>query len=226
MILKLPHEGDTHTGHVTACSAEKGTYGEQVKFTFASGDLLYVGKPSADRQLLRCGFDLAGTVPPQVDYAAVAGNTLAFSRDHNAKAPDKPYWGITLAAPHEANPPMPTKRLPAPPLPSAAPRASAPSTATYAAATAPKAAAGLPEAHRPHSKATREDVAAAYRWALAESRSAQGEEAPYEAVQSGAATILIALDKQGLVAGFGSATLADVKRVLDLPDANADDLPF
>ena len=95
-ILKLPNEGDTHIGTVTACREVKGKYGVQVQFTFDTGDDLYIGAESAARQLIRAGFD-AGTVPPKVDYEAVEGNTLRFSRDHNPNAPDKPYWGITLA---------------------------------------------------------------------------------------------------------------------------------
>lgn len=95
-ILKLPNEGDVHIGTVTACREVKGKYGVQVQFTFDNGDDLYIGADTAARQLIRAGFD-DGNTPPRANYEAVEGNVLRFSRDHNANAPDKPYWGITLA---------------------------------------------------------------------------------------------------------------------------------
>ena len=55
-ILKLPHEGDTHTALIDRCAVEQGKYGDQVIFEFGP-DRLYLPKLSADRQLLRCGFD-------------------------------------------------------------------------------------------------------------------------------------------------------------------------
>ena len=93
-ILKLPHEGDTLTARIDRCAVEQGEYGDVVVFEFGD-DSLYLPKLSADRQLLRAGFAIAGT--PRVDYVEVMGNTLCFSRDHNARAPDKPYWRITVA---------------------------------------------------------------------------------------------------------------------------------
>lgn len=93
-ILKLPHEGDTLTARIDRCAVEQGKYGDEVCFEFGD-DCLYLPKLSADRQLLRAGFAIAGT--PRVDYVEVMGNTLCFSRDHNASAPDKPYWTITIA---------------------------------------------------------------------------------------------------------------------------------
>ena len=93
-ILELPDEGDTLTARIDRCAVEQGKDGDVVVFEFGD-DRLYLPKRSADRQLISAGFAIAGT--PRVDYIKVMGNTLCFSRDHNASAPDKPYWTITIA---------------------------------------------------------------------------------------------------------------------------------
>lgn len=86
-ILKLANEGDTHTGRIVAASEVAGNFGPQVKFSFEGGDDLFLPKDSADRQLAR--------IP--LAYAECVGEMLTFSRDPNAKAKSKPYWGIKLA---------------------------------------------------------------------------------------------------------------------------------
>ena len=101
-ILKLPNEGDTHTGRIIGCVEVAGNFGPQIKFTFEGGDDLYLAKKSADGQLSR--------IP--LAYAECVGETLTFSRDHNAKMPDKPYWSVKLATGAEKQvAAQPSKRL-------------------------------------------------------------------------------------------------------------------
>lgn len=215
-ILKLPKEGDAHTGHVTECSVAKGNYGEQVKFRFANGDELYIGKATADRQLMRCGFD-GGEEP---DYAAVAGNTLHFSRDHNPKAPDKPYWGISIATAADTKPP--SKRVAGPSsVPGEAPERHRAVFSTQSLGV------GQAEPRTVHTGGvTLDDIASAYAWAWGHSAKTQDETDP-GSVQAGAATLLIALQKEGLTRGFAQRSFdTAVRDTLDLPPADGDDLPF
>ena len=101
-ILKLPNEGDTHTGRIIGCVEVAGNFGPQIKFTFEGGDDLYLAKKSADGQLSR--------IP--LAYAECVGEVLTFSRDHNAKMPDKPYWSVKLATGAEKQAqPQPSKRI-------------------------------------------------------------------------------------------------------------------
>ncbi len=220
-ILKLPHEGDTYTGLVNRCVVEQGKYGDQVLFEFGP-DRLYLPKLSADRQLLRCGFDMGGS-SPLVDYPQIAGNTLRFSRDHNANAPDKPYWGITIAT---GNTPPLRKRMTE--VPGIAPKVPATQTTTISA---------MQKTLTPPTTRSRQQVAAAYAWCLQTVAAAQAAAFPKptsESIQSGAATLLIQLDKSGLL--FEPITLATVAKALELtppsqfeeplPEYNEDNLPF
>lgn len=104
-IVKLQNEGDTLTGTVAGCEVVEGQYGEQVKFTFTDGKILYLPKSSADNQL---GREQVG-----LTYAEAIGNTLTFSRDPNKRAGGKPYWGINVASPAMAQA-APSKRIPPP----------------------------------------------------------------------------------------------------------------
>lgn len=106
-IVKIPNEGDAYTGTIAHCREEAGKFGPEVKFTFANGDILYVSKSSADRQLIRCKFS-AGGDPPKADYAAAMGATLHFSRGHNPNG--KPFWNINVS--HDA-PTAPRHSVPA-----------------------------------------------------------------------------------------------------------------
>ena len=223
-ILKLPHEGDTHTALIDRCAVEQGKYGDQVIFEFGP-DRLYLPKLSADRQLLRCGFDKGGG-SPQVDYEQVAGNILCFSRDHNSSAPDKPYWGITIAT---GDAPPPRKRMTE--VPGIAPKVPATKTTTVSA---------MQRALTPPVTRSRQQVAAAYAWCLQTVTAAQvaafsaSLKPTPESIQSGAATLLIQLEKSGLL--FEPITLAAVAKALDLtppsqleeplPEYNEDNLPF
>lgn len=111
-IIKLPNAGDTATLTITRCEVKAGNFGEQVAFS-AGDDVLFVGKDTADRQLLRCGFDVG-------DYGAVVGSTLRFSREANAKKPGAaPFWNIEVSSAGEARQSAaPSKRLPPPTKPS------------------------------------------------------------------------------------------------------------
>ncbi|CAB5229905.1 hypothetical protein UFOVP1558_31 [uncultured Caudovirales phage] len=96
-IIKIPTVNDSHTAHVTKCAEAEGKFGPQVCFTFANGDQLYMPVKSAKIQLLRCGFD-DGQQEPNVDFHAVAGNTLHFSRTANKNDPSAaPYYNIAIA---------------------------------------------------------------------------------------------------------------------------------
>lgn len=95
-IIKMPVEGDTLTMHCARCEVVEGQFGEQVQFTDTRGDALFLPRSSADRQLgFICKF---GEQNPDgswdIHYGDVDGNTLVFSRDHNAKVPTKPFWSI------------------------------------------------------------------------------------------------------------------------------------
>ena len=111
-IIKLPNAGDTATLTISRCEVKAGNFGEQVAFS-AGEDVLFVGKDTADRQLLRCGFDVG-------DYAAVVGSTLRFSREANSKKPGAaPFWNIEVSSAGEARQTAaPSKRLAPPTKPS------------------------------------------------------------------------------------------------------------
>jgi hypothetical protein len=97
-IIKIPTVNDSHTAHVTKCAEAEGKFGPQVCFTFANGDQLYMPVKSARIQLLRCGFDDGNKDDPKVDYHAVAGNTLHFSRTANKSDPSAaPYYNVAIA---------------------------------------------------------------------------------------------------------------------------------
>lgn len=112
-IIKLQNEGESLTGNVTACEEVQGQYGAQVKFTFTTGDILFLPKESADRQLDRLG----------LDYDTAVGEALTFSRDHNPKKGSKPYWGIS---PAKAEKPAPSKRVQSPHAEATSPNAKLP----------------------------------------------------------------------------------------------------
>lgn len=232
-ILKLPNVNDTHTGHVSACEQVEGTYGPQVKFGFEGGDLLFLPADTAHRQLLHAGFaDVGEDGHARADLHQVAGNTLAFFRSPNKKAGSAPYWNVTIA---NGAPPAPSKRL------------SGPDTATVVPGVAPKAQ--TPASHSTTTSAmskalsapatrSRAQVAAAYAWALATAHAAQVAtlgSTDAAAVQAGAATLLIQLEKSGLL--FEPLTIAAVVQALNVtppsryeeplpPEPDEDFLPF
>ena len=214
-ILKLPNVNDTHTGHVSACEQVEGNFGPQVKFGFEGGDLLFLPADSAHRQLLHAGFpDVGEDGHARADLHAVAGNTLAFFRSPNKKSGSAPYWNVTIA---NGAPPAPSKRL------------SGPDTATVTATVVPSVA---PKPQTPVSQSTttsamskalsapaarsRAQVAAAYQWALATAHAAQVAtlgSTDAAAVQAGAATLIIQLEKSGLI--WQPITVATVVQALE-----------
>ena len=110
-ILKLKAAGESHTMTIKGCEVAKGQYGEQVKFDGTDGNTLYLPKESADRQLARCGFIVEDDEGSRVDYGAVEGNALTFSRDPNPKPGSSPFWSIAVATPADLKAKPPTKRL-------------------------------------------------------------------------------------------------------------------
>jgi len=124
-IIKLPNAGDTATLTITRCEVKAGNFGEQVAFS-AGEDVLFIGKDTADRQLLRCiGKDTADRELLRCrfdvgDYAAVVGSTLRFSREANSKKPGAaPFWNIEVSSAGEARQTaVPSKRLAPPTKPS------------------------------------------------------------------------------------------------------------
>jgi hypothetical protein len=114
MIIKLPNADDNATLTITRCEVKAGNFGEQVAFS-AGDDVLFIGKDTADRQLLRCGFDVG-------DYHAVVGSTLRFSREANSKKPGAaPFWNIEVSSAGEARQTAaPSKRLAPPSKPAKA----------------------------------------------------------------------------------------------------------
>ena len=115
-IIKLPDEGMTHTGKVKLCESVQGTYGQQVKFEFADGDVLFMPYDSAVRQLMRCGFDGGQDENGEdvADFERVAGETLTFARTHNKKPGAKPFWDVSVASGAEKAGAVPSKRLTGP----------------------------------------------------------------------------------------------------------------
>jgi hypothetical protein len=212
-IIKMPDAGDTVTMHVVKCEVIAGQYGEQVKFTDTRGDVLFITRASADRQLIRAGFvyeDQSST--PCAAYDDVDGTTLVFARDPNPKG--KPYWSIRRIAGVED----------AKDRPSLAARAKAEAERVRKAKGLPKDDGGsmgpyIPgldgppdvppptDADNPYAEApsapveASEDaeaipprealVNAAYARAYAHAKAVQGEDSTAEAVQAGAATLLI-----------------------------------
>ena len=236
-ILKLPNVNDTHTAHVTSCEQVEGNFGPQVKFGFEGGDLLFLPADSAHRQLLHAGFaDVGEDGHARANLHAVVGNTVTVFRTPNKKAGSAPYWNVTIA---NGAPPAPSKRL------------AGPDTATVTATVVPGVA---PKAQTPASHSTttsamskalsapaarsRAQVAAAYAWCLTTAHAAQVAtlgSTDAAAVQAGAATLLIQLEKSGLL--FEPITLAAVVQALDVtppsryeeplpPEPDEDFLPF
>ena len=109
-ILKLANEGDEAYLQITECEVVAGQFGQQVKFTADNGDILFLPKDSADRQLTRLGFTDASN--GEVIHADVANSLLRFSRTPNPKPGARPYWDISVANRGDAKAAgVPSKRL-------------------------------------------------------------------------------------------------------------------
>lgn len=221
-ILKLPNVGDAHQARVTMCEAVEGNFGPQVKLQFENGDLLFLPADSAHRQLLHAGFaDVGDDNNPRADLHAVAGNTLSVFRTPNKKSGSAPYWNVTIPT---GAPPAPSKRLAGPDtatvVPGAAPKAAAP--ASHSTTTSAMSKALSAPATR-----SRAQVAAAYAWCLTTAHAAQmatlAATTP-DAAQAGAATLLIQLEKSGLL--FEPITLATLVQALGgMPSQYEEPLP-
>ena len=224
-IIKIPTVNDSHTAHVTKCAEAEGKFGPQVCFTFSNGDQLYMPVKSAKIQLLRCGFDDGTKDDPKVDYHAVAGNTLHFSRTANRSDPAAaPYYNVEIAT---GGAPAPSKRLTE--VPGVAPTARTPVTQSTTTSAMSKTLTAPPTR-------SRAQVADAYAWCLTTATAAQTAAFPKptpDSIQAGAATLLIQLEKSGLI--WQPLALATVVQALDLtpsqfeeplPEYEEDNLPF
>jgi hypothetical protein len=218
-ILKLTESGSSLTLHVTAGELVEGQYGEQIKFTATNGDLLFLPRASADRQLFRCGFgteDAPGHY--EIHYDEIAGSTLCFTRDANPKMPTKPYWGITKVAADaprgslaergkaEAEKVRQQKGLPADSGPSmgrlpyddAPPPTDADAPYDEEDGLPPVNAGAAVKAQDQVKDAKRQAVVEAYRYAVAAAHDIWGPDTEASVVQAASATILIAMQKHGV----------------------------
>ena len=219
--LECKKVGDTITMHCMRCEVvesstiknKDGTPQEQVKFTDTRGDYLFLPREAADRQLGRMGF-VDGEL---VIYGDVDGNTLLFSRTPNKKRAFAPYWNVELVTPpntnrpslteaakHEAERVRKAKGLPAEddgntigklPFDDAPPPTDADSPygddemPPVKATAHPKLGTSLKET----------EINAAYDRAWNHALTVQGGIGTAESVQAGAATLLIAYGKSGIV---------------------------
>lgn len=229
-IIKIPTVNDSHTANVTLCAEAEGKFGPQVCFTFANGDQLYMPVKSAKIQLLRCGFD-DGQAEPNVDFHAVAGNTLHFSRTANKNDPSAaPYYNVAIADGFDiadAKAPASKRLVEAPHIER---KLVSPTTRSTMANPPQLASTGR----------TRAKVAQAYAWCLDTAAEMQNKALPKgimptpDSIQAGAATLIIQLEKSGLV--FETLELSDAIKALNLvqklgldkplPPTPNDELPF
>ena len=227
-VIKIPDAGDECTLHVLKCEVVDGAGGEQVKFTSQNGDQLYMGREGADRQLGDiCGFGtfvlVAGKKVYDIPYGDVDGHTLRFYRVPNKNPAYKPYFNIarvsetpsdaprpslTAAAKAEAERVRKAKGLPAdedgamgPTIPGLD------EDPAYLASLEamdedgmPPVKAGMAQQAIVDAKAAkREEIVEAYRQAWVAALDVQGPDSTPEALNAGAATIMIAWGKAGLV---------------------------
>ena len=206
-ILKLKAAGEKATLTIAKCEVVDGQFGQQIRFTANNGDILYIGKDSADPPLVRLGFgDGDG-----VHYDEVVGHSIHFSRVANTKKPGAaPWWDLELATPADLKPQAPTKRL-----------TEVPGEAPALVPDRPQGSVGTAKASSsPVEARSRRQVAEAYKWSLKTAHDAlyaldtEVTNVDMAVVQAGAATLLIALDKTGLL--FQPPSLAEVAEALDL----------
>jgi hypothetical protein len=86
-ILSLKKAGEEATLDITNAEQVQGQYGEQVKFTTDTNDILFVPLSSVQRQLDRCGV---------AEVEELSGKSLHFSRSQ-AKNGTTVYWNIDKA---------------------------------------------------------------------------------------------------------------------------------
>ena len=216
-ILKLTESGSSLTLHIAKAEVVQGNYDEQVKFTSANGDTIFLPRKSADRQLFRCGFgteDAPGEY--NIAYGDVDGTTICFSRDPNAKMPAKPFWGLRKIVTDdrplvergkaEAEKVRIQKNLPSDSGPSMGklpfddvpPPTDADSPYDETDGMPPVNAGASEKALADVKAVKREGVIEAYRVAVAAAWDVWGPDTEPSVVQSAAATILISMQKHGV----------------------------
>lgn len=216
-VIKLPNAGDESTFRVAKCEVVEsqniknpdGSPQEQVKFTAANGDTLFIGRDPADRALARIGF----ADEEQILYGDVDGWTLKFYRVANKNKAFKPYWNIDKVTNEEHSAP------------------------TTVHSSAPKAAPAKPQ-EATEGKAWIDALDRAYAHGYEVAKAVQGKDATTASLTAGAATLLIAYKDRGLLAEFlvkEEPKKAPTKKAPEIPpptDADApdfeadDDLPF
>ena len=181
--------GDVLTVKILKCEVVEGKYGEEVKFTTPLGEL-YIGRATGDQKLGRIGF--ASDEGDCILYSNVDGETLTFSRDTNPKAADKPYWAIARAEPATAKP---TAHPPVRGRDEATPQGKGTSLNQR---LDPPAVPQPPLSGSVKVNAIDRAYAHAYRVA----QKVQGKDATPVSLNAGAATLVIAYGKDGLIGQF------------------------
>ena len=202
-IIKLPNVGDEATFTVSGCESATGNFGEQIKFTGANGELLYLGKDSALRQLGRA---LDWSADNEPDLGSVVGLTLRFYRTANTKTKGAaPFWNINVVHASEAKPKAASKRLAGPPP--SDPSDPGPLPPDAAIAGTDGQLLGSPTIDRIIIE-KRELIESAYRFAYDASHRVQMDVCEglgaiitptADSIQAGAATILIQMEKRGAI---------------------------
>lgn len=181
--IPLANAGDSLIVRVLKCEVVDGASGEQVKFSTEKGEI-YVGRKTADRQLLRAGFGEGEGDEATVFYGDVDGYLLKFYRTPNKNPALKPYWNIERAADGDE----PVRGKPEAPL--APPKAPAPA----------KDEDGI---------ARRSAIELAYKRAWSIAVAVQGKLATPDSLQAGAATVFIAYQNNHLLGLFSPAPTAE-----------------
>lgn len=184
----VANAGDCLTIQIVKCEVVEGVAGEDVKFTTARGDI-YINRKTADRRLARIGFgEIVGT-EITVFYGDVDGNWLTFARTENTKVKGgKPFWEIERAE-------APTRGRPESEVPPPS-DADAPEWDENRIGDLPGDPAHPTTQDRLATR--RAEIIDAYRIAYAAAFDVMGPEAPFDSVQAGAATLLIAFQKAGV----------------------------
>lgn len=203
-----------------------GDWVQDVKFTAPNGDKIFIGRSTADQKLGRLGFGQKNPDGKTYDihYGEVDGNTLRFYRDPNPNDASKPYYGIDRVTPEDVSkrPSLAAaakaaaervrvaKHLPSeddggamgptiPGLDDVPPPTDADNPYSEDDGMPPVKAGMAQQAIVDAKAAKRQEIVEAYRFAYSAALDVQGPDATAEAVQAGAATILIAMQKAGLV---------------------------
>lgn len=220
--IDLVKAGDSVTMHVVKCEVvespklknKDGTPQEQVKFTDTRGDYVFIGRAPADRELLRCGFGEGEGETATVFYGDVDGCTLVISRVANKNPTMSPYWNIERIVTDTADRPSLAARAKAeaervrqeknlPPDDDVPPPTDADAPMDDGEGNIgdlPGDPIRTPARTAASARADKiEQIHKAYLAAWSQAVEVQGDFGTPESVQAGAATLLIAYGKAGLI---------------------------